>query len=168
MELVLRLMLPSTAFIVLCFYLVFENMCNFFAEVTRLDAREFYEDWWNSFTFEEFNRKWNKPVHFFLYRHLYLEAIVRWRVGKPLAQACTFLFSAALHELLLAVIFRIVRPIFCAFIVLQVPLIKATRWMKRSRSGQYLFWYGIMLGPSLIICFYLRVDDQVTRMFARS
>ncbi len=45
-------MIPSTAFIVLCFYLVFENMCNFFAEVTRLDFREFYEDWWNSFTFE--------------------------------------------------------------------------------------------------------------------
>jgi sterol O-acyltransferase len=41
-ELVLRLMLPSTAFIILCFYLVFENMCNFFAEVTRLDSREFY------------------------------------------------------------------------------------------------------------------------------
>ena len=70
-ELVLRLVIPSTAFIVLCFYLVFENMCNFFAEVTRLDYREFYEDWWNSFTFEEFNRKWNKPVHYFLYRHVY-------------------------------------------------------------------------------------------------
>jgi hypothetical protein len=41
-ELVLRLMLPSTAFIILCFYLVYENMCNFFAEVTRLDFREFY------------------------------------------------------------------------------------------------------------------------------
>lgn len=42
LELVLRIMLPSTTFIILCFYLVFENMCNFFAEVTRLDFREFY------------------------------------------------------------------------------------------------------------------------------
>jgi hypothetical protein len=50
---------------------------------------------------------------------------------------------------------------------MQVPLIKLTRWMKRSRSGQFLFWHGIMLGPSLIICFYLRVDEQVTEMFAR-
>jgi hypothetical protein len=50
---------------------------------------------------------------------------------------------------------------------MQVPLIKLTRWMKRSRSGQYLFWCGIMLGPSLIVCFYLRVDESVTRMFTR-
>lgn len=59
------------------------------------------------------------------------------------------------------------RPIFLGFIVMQVPLIKLTRWMKRSRSGQYLFWCGIMLGPSLIVCFYLRVDESVTRMFTR-
>ena len=71
-ELVLRLTLPSTVFVVLCFYLVFENMNNFFAELSRLDYREFYEDWWNSCTYEEFNRKWNKPVHMFLYRHVYL------------------------------------------------------------------------------------------------
>ena len=30
-ELILRLMLPSTLFLVITFYLVFENMCNFFA-----------------------------------------------------------------------------------------------------------------------------------------
>lgn len=143
-------------------------MCNFFAEITRLDCREFYEDWWNSYTFEEFNRKWNKPVHYFLYRHVYLEAIVRWKSGKARAQAYTFFFSACLHEFLLAVIFRIVRPIFLGFIVFQVPLIKLTRWMKRNRSGHYLFWFGILLGPSLIIAFYLRVDETVTRMFTKS
>jgi len=32
-------MLPTTAFIILAFFLVFENMCNFFAEITRLDSR---------------------------------------------------------------------------------------------------------------------------------
>jgi hypothetical protein len=39
LELVFRLMLPTTAFIILAFFLVFENMCNFFAEITRLDSR---------------------------------------------------------------------------------------------------------------------------------
>ena len=38
-ELIARVMLPSTAFGLLGFYLVFENMCNFFAEITRLDHR---------------------------------------------------------------------------------------------------------------------------------
>ena len=97
LELILRLILPSTSFIIMGFYLVFENMCNFFAELSRLDYREFYEDWWNSHTFEEFNRKWNKPVHLFLYRHVYLELIIKYKTSKVTAQIYTFFFSAALH-----------------------------------------------------------------------
>ena len=38
-ELILRLMLPTTVFIILGFYLVFETMCNFFSEITKLDHR---------------------------------------------------------------------------------------------------------------------------------
>ena len=25
--------------------------------------REFYQDWWNSTSWDQFSRKWNKPVH---------------------------------------------------------------------------------------------------------
>ncbi len=71
-ELLLREMLPSILLIMVMFVMTFECFTNFFAEITKLDHREFYEDWWNSTTFEEFNRKWNKPVHTFLYRHVYL------------------------------------------------------------------------------------------------
>jgi hypothetical protein len=39
LELILRLMLPTTISLILIFYLVFDNMCNFFAELTRLDHR---------------------------------------------------------------------------------------------------------------------------------
>jgi hypothetical protein len=38
-EVLLRLMLPCTVFLVLVFMLVFENMCNFFAELSMLDHR---------------------------------------------------------------------------------------------------------------------------------
>lgn len=40
--------------------------------------------------------------------------------------------------------------------------------MKASRSGLYLFWYGIIVGPSLILCSYLRVDETVTLMFTKA
>lgn len=151
-------MLPCTLFLMVTFYLVFESMCNFFAELSKLDYREFYDDWWNSHTFEEYNRKWNKPVHMFLYRHVYLELIMRWRTSKMVAQIVTFLFSAFLHEFLLAVIFRIVRPFFLLFILFQVPLIKVTKWMKKNREGIYFTWFGLIVGPSIILCLYLNVD----------
>lgn len=97
LELIFREMLPTTIILIFMFFLVFEFMTNIFAEITKLDYRTFYEDWWNSTTYEEFNRKWNKPVHLFLYRHVYLELLIRWRTTKPQAQFLTFLFSAMLH-----------------------------------------------------------------------
>lgn len=39
------LMLPMLAFCMLTFFLIFENMLNFFAEITRFADRLFYQDW---------------------------------------------------------------------------------------------------------------------------
>lgn len=39
-------------------------------QLTFFADREFYQDWWNSTTFDEFSRKWNVPVHSFLLRHV--------------------------------------------------------------------------------------------------
>lgn len=91
--------------------------------------------------------------------------IVKYKTSKVVAQAVTFTFSAVLHEFLLALIFRILYPIFLLFIVFQIPLIYMTRFMKGRKSGNYLFWVGIILGPTLIISIYLKIDKQVTQMF---
>jgi sterol O-acyltransferase len=108
-ELLSRSLLPTTLFMLLLFYIVFECVCNIFGELSCFADRCFYKDWWNSTTFEEFNRLWNQPVHEFLYRHVYLEAIMQFKTSKKQAQFLTFLFSAVLHELVLAVVFKIVR-----------------------------------------------------------
>jgi sterol O-acyltransferase len=102
-------MLPITILLVLIFYIVFENITNIFAEITLFADRLFYDEWWNSSTFEEFNRLWNKPVHNFLFRHVYLECMVKYGLGKKISQLVTFFFSALLHELLFALVFKTVR-----------------------------------------------------------
>lgn len=67
------------------FFMVWECMCNAFAELTYYGDREFYKDWWNSTTFEEFNRKWNKCVYNFLFRHCYLECAFRYKFSKRMS-----------------------------------------------------------------------------------
>lgn len=89
-------------------------------------------------------------------------------MSKSRAQMITFLFSAMLHEYLLAVIFRIIRPFFLGFIIGQVPLIYLTKFMKGKKSGTYLFWLGIIIGPSIIISSYLKVSDAVSKLFLTS
>jgi sterol O-acyltransferase len=71
----------------------------------------------------------------------------------------TFLFSAMLHEYMLAIIFRIVRPFFLSFIIGQVPLIYLTKFMQGKKSGAYLFWLGILIGPSIILSCYFKFSD---------
>lgn len=55
-------------------------------------------------------------------------------------------------------IFRTIRPIFLFFIIGQVPLIYITKFMEGKKSGNYLYWFGIIIGPSIIITLYLRSD----------
>ncbi|CAG8583509.1 27829_t:CDS:2 [Racocetra persica] len=65
----IQMLFPFMVNYLLIFYIIFECICNVFAELTRFADRNFYDDWWNSTTWEEFARKWNKPVHRFLLRH---------------------------------------------------------------------------------------------------
>ncbi|KAJ3187185.1 hypothetical protein HDU85_007223 [Gaertneriomyces sp. JEL0708] len=106
LESTVKLMLPFTLCYMLIFFVIFEFICNFFAELTRFADREFYEDWWNALTFDEYARKWNKPVHEFLLRHVYLESITTYKLTKRSASFVTFFLSSCLHELVMSVLAR--------------------------------------------------------------
>mmetsp|Transcript_14725 Transcript_14725/g.1333 ORF Transcript_14725/g.1333 Transcript_14725/m.1333 type:complete len:96 (+) Transcript_14725:551-838(+) len=82
LELLCRLILPGCAFFINIFFIIWEGITNMFAEITLYADRRFYDDWWNSTTFEEFNRKWNRCVYNFLSRHVYLECIYRYKLKK--------------------------------------------------------------------------------------
>lgn len=147
------------------FFCTFELILQVFAEITQFGDRLFYEDYWNSTTFEEFNRKWNRPVHMFLFRHVYLECIYLFKTSKIIAQIVTFVFSACLHEFVTVLIFRTFRPVLFIFMIYQIPLFYLTRFMKGKRYGNAFFWFGVILGEPLIVCLYLRLDQSVTQRF---
>ncbi len=51
--------------------------------------------------------------------------------------------------------------------MLQVPVIYLTRFMRGTRNGSYLFWFGIIIGPPLIISSIIRSDDDVAAFFTK-
>ncbi|KAI9017219.1 MBOAT, membrane-bound O-acyltransferase family-domain-containing protein [Gaertneriomyces semiglobifer] len=159
LESTVKLMLPFTLCYMLIFFVIFEFICNFFAELTRFADREFYEDWWNALTFDEYARKWNKPVHEFLLRHVYLESITTYKLTKRSASFVTFFLSSCLHELVMSVLARRVRMYLFFMQMTQLPLILLARWSrvrKRPRVGNALFWLGLCLGPPLLAVGYCR------------
>ncbi len=53
----LDLLLPLSFLTLIVFFIVFECVLNCFGELAYFGDRQFYLDWWNSTTFEEFARK---------------------------------------------------------------------------------------------------------------
>ncbi|KAJ2608958.1 Sterol O-acyltransferase 2 (Sterol-ester synthase 2) [Coemansia sp. RSA 1365] len=128
-----HLMGPMATCWLLFFFITFDSIANGFAELTRFADRRFYDDWWNVRGLDEFSRKWNRPVHLFLARHIYMPVREYWKssdvLGKSqgkerknndkggnivrrmlktmpastVAMAATFLFSSVLHEVTVVV-----------------------------------------------------------------
>ncbi|EAR83561.1 membrane bound O-acyltransferase, MBOAT protein (macronuclear) [Tetrahymena thermophila SB210] len=165
-ELIFQLLLPLGAFNMCLFYILFENILGVFAEITRFGDRKFFDDWWNCTSYEEYNRKWNRPVHLFLYRHVYLECLEEYKTSKFTAQLVTFFFSALLHEWIAVMVFRIVRPILFGFMLFQIPLFFMMKPFKGQALGNAIFWFGLFMGPTLIAVGYLRSDEYVTHYFS--
>jgi sterol O-acyltransferase len=124
----------------------------------------FYEDWWNSTTFDEFARDWNRPVHHFLLCHVYLP--LRRTCGLPKSQATliTFTISALFHELVCGH----VRMYLFGLQMMQLPLIRLARMAgpkMRETIGNWFFWFAIAIGPPLLMCLYAREFVQSNSVY---
>ncbi|KAK0548122.1 Sterol O-acyltransferase 2 (Sterol-ester synthase 2) [Tilletia horrida] len=153
----LQLALPMMINYLLIFYIMFECICNAFAELTRFADREFYQDWWNATSMDVFSRKWNKPVHSFLLRHVYASSIT---AGMPKQHAMffTFLLSSLLHELVMAVVSGKIRGYLFAMQMAQLPLIVIGQIpvIKNNEVlGNLIFWIGLMVGFPMLNILYI-------------
>jgi sterol O-acyltransferase len=160
-ECILQLLIPMLMSWLLVFYIIFECVCNTFAEITGFADRQFYDYWWNSCSFDEFARTWNKPVHEFLLRHIYLEAIDSYKLSKHNATFLTFLFSSCLHEFAVAVVARKVKMFFFFLQMTQIPLIwigRATYIKQKPVLGNVVFWLSLISGLPLLASLYTREE----------
>ena len=82
--------------------------------------RRFYDDWWNSTSWDEFSRKWNKPVHTFLLRHVYASSISSYKLSRQSAMFFTFLLSAAAHELVMAIVTKKIRYVLFLYLYMSL------------------------------------------------
>lgn len=154
----LELIFPFMMEYLLSWYVIWEAILNLLGEVTCFADREFYNDWWNSVSWDQFARDWNRPVHNFLLRHVYHSSISAMKVNKHTATLITFFLSACVHELVMACIFRKLRGYLLALQMCQLPLVKLsrTKWLKgRQTLGNVIFWVGIFTGPSILCSLYL-------------
>ncbi|TID22288.1 MBOAT-domain-containing protein [Venturia nashicola] len=144
----------------LTWYVIWECCLNVLAELTRFADRGFYGDWWNSVSWDQYARDWNRPVHNFLLRHVYHSSISAFHLSKFTATFVTFFLSACVHELVMLCLFKKVRGYLFIMQLGQLPLValSRTKLLKgRDTLGNIIFWFGLFVGPSLITSLYLIV-----------
>ncbi|KAJ7255525.1 MBOAT, membrane-bound O-acyltransferase family-domain-containing protein [Mycena haematopus] len=154
----LDLSLPFMIAYLLLFYIIFECICNGFAELSYFADRQFYEDWWNSTSWDEFSRKWNKPVHTFLLHHVYASTMASYQLSRGSAMFLTFLLSACVHELVMVVVTKKFRMYLFLLQLIQIPLIMVSRlpFIKRNKlMGNIVFWLGLYCGFPLLCVAYV-------------
>ncbi|BFZ64566.1 Sterol O-acyltransferase 2 (Sterol-ester synthase 2) [Saitoella coloradoensis] len=154
----LDIIFPFITLYLLTFYLIFECVLNVFAEISCMADRYFYSTWWNSVSWDEFARDWNKPVHNFLLRHVYHSSISNMKLSKKRATLLTFFLSSCIHELVMACITRKIRFYLLGFQMLQLPLItmSRSRWFREWKvAGNVFFWFGLFTGPSFLCLLYV-------------
>jgi sterol O-acyltransferase len=156
--LLLDFTLPLFVMYLLVFYIIWHAILNGIAELTRFGDREFYGQWWNSVTWDQFAKEWNTPVHRFLLRHVYHSSISAFQVSKPTATLITFFLSSLVHELVMFSIFKKVRWYCMFFQMNQIPLIALSRlkiFRDKEVLGNVMFWFGMITGPSVMTALYL-------------
>jgi sterol O-acyltransferase len=116
------LVFPFLMEYLMAWYLIWETILNFLAEVTYFADRTFYDAWWNSVSWDQFARDWNRPVHNFLLRHVYHSSISALKVKKHTATLITFFLSACIHELVMWCIFKKLRGYLLFLQMFQLPV----------------------------------------------
>lgn len=168
LERILKLSVP-TLYVWLCmFYCFFHLWLNILAELLRFGDREFYKDWWNAQTVEEYWRMWNMPVHKWMIRHIYFPCL-RNGIPKEVAILISFLVSAIFHELCIGVPCHIFT--FWAFIgmMFQIPLVILTKYLhikfNNSMVGNMIFWFffSILGQPMSLLLYYHDVMNRKER-----
>ena len=93
-ELYLKLQMQLILLTILLIFLLFESMPNAISELTLYADREFYQDWWNSTSIEEFYGKWLRFSYLFFYRHVYMRVLIKYRLHPNTAKLISNLVSA--------------------------------------------------------------------------
>ncbi|KAJ2464382.1 Sterol O-acyltransferase 2 (Sterol-ester synthase 2), partial [Coemansia sp. RSA 2322] len=170
----LHLMGPMATCWLLFFFITFDSIANGFAELTRFADRRFYDDWWNARGLDEFSRKWNRPVHMFLARHIYMPVRESWHPGHPRkhprvddAHAPRQSSATVLSRLRQGVppaIAAMAATFFFSSILHEVTIVMACQ-----RWNHALFFFSQMMQIPLIICsekFHWLKSQQALRNWA--
>ncbi|KPI93786.1 PREDICTED: diacylglycerol O-acyltransferase 1 isoform X1 [Papilio xuthus] len=155
-ERLLKLAVPNHLIWLCFFYLTFHSFLNLMGELLHFADRNFYNDWWNANNIATFWSSWNRPVHLWALRHVYIPITDRG-YGKSNASIVVFFLSAFFHEYLVSVPLQMFRIWAFLGMMAQPPLSIISRFAEvrlGPRWGNIIVWSSLIIGQPLAIMMY--------------
>ena len=156
----LRLSIPNTIGWILGFYALFHLSLNIISEMIRFGDRNFYSDWWNCRSLEQYWKTWNLPIHFFFLRHCY-NPLLKKGFSRLTAGLVVFLLSALGHEYVVCVPLGLLSYYAFLGMLMQAPAIAMQKFwakyvnLKESELGNVSFWLSFcFIGQPLVFFIY--------------
>ncbi|KAL4234461.1 Diacylglycerol O-acyltransferase 1 [Mactra antiquata] len=163
-ERLLKLAIPNHFIWLMFFYWFFHSTLNVIAELLTFGDREFYKDWWNSESVNQFWSNWNIPVHRWAHRHLY-KPLLRRGHSKLTASVAVFFLSAFFHEYLVSVPLHMFKLWAFMGMLGQVPLAMVQMKYINWKYGNMVVWLSLILGQPIAILAYYH-DFYINHMVA--
>ncbi|XP_054164781.1 diacylglycerol O-acyltransferase 1-like [Oppia nitens] len=157
----LLLAIPNHIVWLIFFYWYFHSMMNLMAEILRFGDRDFYHDWWNSESVDQFWRNWNIPVHKWCKRHLYKPLLTRGFTQFQ-ASLAVFIVSAFFHEYIVSLPLKMFEIWSFAGMLSQIPFTIFVSLLK-GRAANCAIWLQLIIGQPLAILMYYH-DYYVTEI----
>lgn len=169
-ELVSISILPGALMQMMVFFSFLHSWHNATAELLNFGDRQFYLDWWNSTSFNEYYRTWNTLVHDWLYNYIYRDLyIIFGKKYKVFAQFGVIAISGLVHEYILSFTFGFFYPVlFVMFAGFGFAVMFIPTTNKNAGAWNIFVWTSLFTGIGIEICFfaiewYARSSDQCPR-----
>lgn len=169
-ELVSICVLPGALIQIMVFCSFLHSWHNAWAEMLSFGDRQFYLDWWNSTSFNEYYRTWNTLVHDWLYNYVYNDLYtVFGKKYKMFAQFGVIFLSGLVHEYILTFTFGFFYPVmFVMFAIVGYAVLFVPKRILNDGAWNILFWVSLFTGIGIEISFlaveyYARQNNQCPR-----
>lgn len=145
--------IASVLLLIIIFYMVLHCFQNLFAEILRFGDRQFYTDWWNCSSYQEYFRTWNIIVHDWLYAYIYKDVYeVLTNGNKKMAKLVVFVLSALVHEYLMYNTLGFFFPVM--FIQFFFGALASFIHTPKSNTRRMFFWLGLIVGTGILTSLY--------------
>ncbi|KAK5577895.1 hypothetical protein RB653_002843 [Dictyostelium firmibasis] len=144
----LKILIPAEINFQLQYYLLYHCALSLLADLTGFNDRlSFYNDYWAAVTTKSILTQWSKPVHNWLYRHMFSDMKSLFKIKTVICLFTTMVFSGFFHEFIVTSITKQICMPWSTFSLISCAMfiMVENKFPKLTNSAYYHAFVRVLL-----------------------